>query len=229
MITISWVPLSATAPPLDPTAQQAKAQFGQELARPQYPAAQPSLFTMIEQNVLKWFGSLFNGKLFAPGVDPTPLIIGAIVLLVLIAAFVGFLIFGRPRINARRKAAGALFGEEDDRDASRLRRDAERAAADGDYTTAIEDAFRAIARGLSERTVLTTFPGTTAHGFAAEAATSFPSFADQLATAANSFDGVRYLGFTGTEPEWLAASQLERELRAARPVLAEPDLAEATL
>jgi Domain of unknown function (DUF4129) len=224
MSVIGWLPRSATVPPLDPTAQQAKAQFGQELANPQYQAAKPTLLDTIIQDVLRWIGSLFNGNLFAPGFDATPLIVGAIVLLVLIAAFVGYLIFGRPRINARRKAAGALFGEEDDRDASGLRRDAERAAAAGDYTTAIEDAFRAIARGLSERTVLTTFPGTTAHGFATEAAASFPNYAAQLVAAANSFDGVRYLGFTGTEPEWLAVSELERELRSAKPVFAEATL-----
>ena len=222
MSLIAWLPLSSNTPPLDPTAQQARAQLQLELAKAQYQSARPTLIDTIITKVINWFLSLFNGQLIAPGVDPTPLIVIAIAILIVIAALLGYFIFGRPRINARRKAAaGSLFGEEDERDAAALRRDAERAAAAGDYTTAIEDAFRAIARGLSERTVLTTFPGTTAHGFAAEAATSFPPFALQLADAANSFDRVRYLGGTGTPDEWLAVSELERELRAAKPLLTE--------
>jgi hypothetical protein len=222
MSLTAWVPLSSTAPPLDPTAQQARAQLELELGTPHYQAAQPNPLNALIRGFLTWLESLINKAPSIPGsVDPTPLIVGAIILVVLIAAFVGFMIFGRPRINARRKAAGALFGEEDDRDAADLRRDGERAAASGDYTTAIEDAFRAIARGLAERTVLTTFPGTTAHGFAVEASTSFPSYASQLRDAANSFDGVRYLGRTGTQQEWLAVSELERELRAAKPLLVE--------
>ena len=39
-----------------------------------------------------------------------------------------------------------------------MRRAAERAAAAGDYTTAIAELFRALARGLAERTVVTTHP-----------------------------------------------------------------------
>ena len=222
MSVLAWFPLDSSTPPLDPTAQQARDQLQQELSKPQYQAARPSLLDQIVADIEKWLQSLFNGKFLGPGIDPTPLIIAVIALIVVVAAIVGYIIFGRPRINARRKAAGALFGEEDDRDASNLRRDAERAAAAGDYTTAIEDAFRAIARGLSERTVLATFPGTTAHGFANEATTSFPEFATQLTAAANSFDGVRYLGFEGTREQWLAVSELERQLRSAKPLLAEP-------
>jgi hypothetical protein len=100
-----------------------------------------------------------------------------------------------------------------------LRRAAERAAASGDFATAIAEAFRAIARGLSERTVLTTFPGTTADGFARQAAASFPESADALRAAADSFDGVRYLGAPGSDAEWLSIAALERELRSARPTL----------
>ena len=221
MSLIAWLPLGSDTPPLDPTAQQARDQLQLELSKPQYQAARPTIVDTIIADVLKWFFSLFNGQLFAPGADLTPLLVGGIVLLLVVAAIVGYFVFGRPRLNARRRAAGSLFGEEDERDAAALRRDAERAASAGDFTAAIEDAFRAIARGLSERTLLTTFPGTTAHGFAAEAATSFPPFAPQLSEAANTFDEVRYLGQLGTEAGWLAVSELERELRIAKPVLQE--------
>ena len=78
--------------------------------------------------------------------------------------------------------------------------------------------FRALARGLSERTIVTTNPGTTAHGFARQAATAFPDAAARLASAADDFDRVRYLGATGTAEQWTAICDLERELRSAKAV-----------
>jgi hypothetical protein len=56
---------------------------------------------------------------------------------VIAALIVGFILFGVPRLNQRSKSLGALFGDEDDRDSTTLRRAAERAAAAGDYTIAI--------------------------------------------------------------------------------------------
>jgi hypothetical protein len=167
--------------------------------------------------LLKWIDSLLGkGGL---GLGPSTAIVVFVIAVIIIALLiVGFFIFGVPRLNRRGRATGALFGEEDDRDSTALRRAAERAAAAGDFTTAIEEGFRSIARGLAERVVVTTFPGTTAHGFALEAAVSFPQARDDLANAANSFDSVRYLGRAGTEAEWLAVSALERSLRSSRPV-----------
>ncbi len=131
---------------------------------------------------------------------------------------VGFLIFGVPRLNRRSSRLGSLFGEDDERDSVTLRRAADVAAASGDYATAIAEGFRAIARGLAERTIVTTFPGTTAHGFAQRAALSFPASSGALALCADAFDGVRYLGSAGSESDWLATRALETELQTARPV-----------
>jgi hypothetical protein len=98
-----------------------------------------------------------------------------------------------------------------------MRRDAERAAAAGDYTTAIAELFRSIARGLAERTLVATFPGTTAREFARRAAIVFPEVAEALASAALDFDGVRYLDRAGTPEQWAAMVGLEQHLRSARP------------
>jgi hypothetical protein len=98
-----------------------------------------------------------------------------------------------------------------------MRRAAERAAAAGDYTTAIAELFRSIARGLAERTLVATFPGTTARAFARRAAIVFPAEADALTTAALDFDGVRYLERTGTPEQWATMVSLEQRLRSARP------------
>ena len=85
------------------------------------------------------------------------------------ALVVAFLIFGVPRLNRRSRVAGVLFGEDDDRGSADMRRDAAAAASRGDYATAIAELFRALARGLAERTIVTVTPGTTARGFAGRA------------------------------------------------------------
>jgi uncharacterized membrane protein len=205
-------------PPLDPSAENARQQLAHELAGPQYTAARPGVFDFIIQKIEDWFNSLFGnaGGLVIGGLW---LIILVIIVVVVAAAVVAFFVFGLPSINRRSASNGALFGEEDDRDSTALRRAAERAAADGDFATAIEEGFRAIARGLSERVIVTTFPGTTAHSFAIEAARPFPAYGRPLADAANIFDSVRYLGAEGRDDEWLTVRALEADLRAAKPLL----------
>jgi Domain of unknown function (DUF4129) len=206
-------------PPLDPTAQQARAQLSAELSKPEYQAARPSGLTLLlqqaQQSISKWLDDLFNGLGGAP-ISPD-LIVLVIVVLAIVALVVLFLVFGLPRINRRSAKVGALFGDEDDRDSVALRRAAERSAAARDYTTAIAEEFRSIARALAERTVITTFPGTTASGFAAHAGGAFPDFRQALRDCAAAFDDVRYLGAVGTEAQWQAMSALELGLRSARP------------
>ncbi|HEX7835245.1 MAG TPA: DUF4129 domain-containing protein, partial [Pseudolysinimonas sp.] len=88
--------------------------------------------------------------------------------------------------------------------------------------TAVAELFRSIARGLAERTIVTTYPGTTARTFARQAAAVFPAEAEPLAAAALDFDGVRYLERTGTAEQWAAMVGLEKRLRAARPPAGTP-------
>jgi hypothetical protein len=211
-------PVSPARPPLDPTAEHARQQLAQELAKPQYQAARPTWLDLLAQQLDKWFTSLFDqaGSVFAGG---SAIIIVVIVIVVAAAIAIGFLVFGLPRLNRRSAITGALFGDEDDRDSTALRRAAERAAAGGNFSTAIEEGFRAIARGLAERVVVTTFPGTTAHSFTIQAAAAFPDFRSELSRAADAFDAVRYLGEPGTEADWLSVSALEAKLRLAKPLL----------
>jgi hypothetical protein len=219
MISVPKWSVAPSGPPLDPTAQQARAQLSTELSRPEYQAARPSgldlLLEQAQQAISKWLNDLFSGLNGAP-ISPD-LIVVIVVVLVVAAVLVLFLIFGLPRINRRSASVGSLFGDEDDRDSVALRHAAERAAAAGDYTTAIAEEFRSIARALAERTVVTTFPGTTASGFAVRAARAFPDFRPALRDCAAAFDDVRYLGAVGTEAQWHAMSALELGLREARP------------
>jgi len=73
-----------------------------------------------------------------------------------------------------------------------------------------------------ERNISTTTPGTTARDFAARTGAAFPPLAERLVESAASFDGVRYLGRSGTLAEYGAMASLERDLRASKSLDAVP-------
>ena len=201
--------------PVEPDAPEARDWLAGELSKPEYEAARPSWFDLAAQAVWDWITSLFEGGFGGPPV------LTLIVLGLLLAGGIAlaFLLFGAPRLDRRGSAPGALFGDADVRDSAELRRAADEAAAAGNWTLAIEEMFRAIARSLAERTVVTASPGTTAHDLAVRAGTAFPSCADRLADAAGTFDEVRYLGIAGTADRFGTVAALERDLRAAQPAL----------
>ncbi len=201
--------------PVDPTAPVASQWLITELAKPVYQAAKPTLFDRIAKAVSDWFSSLQLGNVKGPPAFG----IGVVIALVIAAIIVAFVIFGVPRLNRRSTIAGSLFGDDDRRDSAAIRAAAEAAARTGDYSLAVIEMFRAIARGLAERTILTTTPGTTAHSFAARAGAAFPDLADRLAACAVDFDEVRYLGRSASAQQYEAVSSVERDLRAARAVL----------
>lgn len=202
--------------PVDPDAPEARRWLIEELAKEKYhPAAEsPSWLRDWLRSIQEWFNGLLEG-IGSPAGSP----IWLLVLIVVAAAVlvVAFLIFGVPRLNRRSRERGELFGDDDERDSESLRRAATKAAEAGDLATAIAEMFRALARGLSERTIVTTSPGTTAHGFVRQAASAFPDAAARLANSADDFDRVRYLGVSGTAEQWQTMSALERELRTATP------------
>lgn len=200
--------------PIDPTPDQARYWIIQELAKPPYQAAQPTWFDRLSSAVVNWFQSLSFGS---NGIVTGPILIG-VALVIIAAIFASYLIFGPPRRGRRSRLSGVLFGDNDNRDASAMRKSGEAAAARSDWATAIEEMFRSIARGLADRTILSVTPGTTAHDFAARAAAVLPIFSDRLVAAASAFDEVRYLNRDGTEAAYRVTAQLERDLQDARPM-----------
>lgn len=201
--------------PVDPDAPTAQQWLVDELSKPAYQAAKPTLFDRIAKAISDWLDSLQLGSVQGP----PALGIGVVIAIVLAGIVVAFLIFGVPRLNRRSAVTGSLFGEDDVRDAARMRQAAEAAARAGDYTLAIAELFRSIARGLAERTIVTTSPGTTARDFAGRAGIPFPAFAERLLSSAAVFDGVRYLDRTGTRDQYDEIAVLERDLRATKPLL----------
>jgi hypothetical protein len=215
-VTATTLALVRLDVPVDPDSAEAQRWIIEELTKPEYRAAQPTWFDRASKAFWDWLQSLKIDS--GPGVQGPILIIA---LLVVVAALIAaFFIFGAPRLNRRSSVAGALFGEDDARDATAMRRSAEVAAAASDWVLAIEEMFRSIARGLAERTLVTVSPGTTARDFAARAGTVLPAFSERLSDAASVFDDVRYLDREGSEAEYRSLSSLESDLRAARPTLA---------
>ena len=209
--------------PVDPDAPEAREWLLDELSKQPYQTAKPTFFDLVAQQILDWLGDALDWLSSPTGGGPTsdvPVWLLAVLIPVVLILVLAFLIYGLPRLNRRSRVTGALFGEDDVRDAVSLRKAAERAAAAGDYSTAIAELFRSIARGLAERTLVSTFPGTTAREFARRAAVAFPGEAEPLTTAASDFDGVRYLERDGTVEQWDAMVALERRLRTARAVQA---------
>ncbi len=202
--------------PVDPDAHQAHDWLVGELSKPEYRAAQPTWFDRLSSAFWDWLKSLKFGD---GSVTQTPVLL--IALGVIVAAIVAaYFIFGPPRRGRRSTVTDALFGEDDRRSAADIRRAAEDAASKGEWAVAIEEMFRSIARGLAERTIVTTNPGSTARDFSARAAVRLPAFADALADAAVAFDEVRYLGRDGDEEAYRSSAVLESALRSARPALA---------
>ncbi|MEO7123581.1 MAG: DUF4129 domain-containing protein [Lacisediminihabitans sp.] len=207
------LPLAADIP-VDPDAAEARRWIIAELSKPAYQAAQPSWFDRLSSAIWNWLTSLH----FADGGASWPIMLISIVV-VAAAVIAAFLIFGAPRRNRRSAVTGALFGEDDVRSADAMRAAAAAAASHGDWTLAIEELFRAIARDLADRTIVTTNPGTTARDFALRAGKPFPDLASRLTDAASTFDLVRYLGRAGSEEAYLRLADLDTTLRSTRPAL----------
>jgi Domain of unknown function (DUF4129) len=200
-------------PPVTPNGPTAQGWILTELAGPEYRASQPTWFDRAATAVRDWFDSLGGtAGPSAPWLGPVVVVVVVAVVLV-----IAFLVFGLPRLNRRSTVAGELFGEDDQRSATEILAAARAAARTGDYSLAIVEGLRSIARSLGERTLVTMFPGTTAQDFARHAGVLFPPFADDLRRTATSFDAVRYLDEAGTEAQWQLVERLARNLQTATP------------
>ncbi len=210
------------AVPVEPDAEDARELLLDELSDPAYAESQPTWFDLLSQAVLDWLASLT----FGDGGAFSPLVLVILLVLGIAAVLTAILIYGLPRWRQRSRLDDELFGERDRRTARQLRRDAERAAGTGDWATAIAERYRAIARSLDERTIVTTLPGTTGHGFANAAGRQFAEHASTLQRAADRFDQVRYLGQSGDAEGYALVRELDEAIERAPSPL--PSVSELT-
>lgn len=100
---------------------------------------------------------------------------------------------------------------------------AERAAAHGDFDTALRERFRAVLRGLEQRAVLDVRRSRTARETAHETATILPpEVSAEIPPAADAFDEVVYGGRRAGEDEYLRLTRADRFSATAPPPTAEP-------
>ncbi|WP_298750491.1 DUF4129 domain-containing protein [uncultured Serinicoccus sp.] len=105
------------------------------------------------------------------------------------------------------------------RSAADYRRAARAALQAGRADEAVLEAYRAIAAGATERTLLEDRPGRTAHEVAVELGHVFARHAEQLRRAGDTFDAVRYGGHRVDTDQARAVVDLDATLDAARPEL----------
>jgi len=199
--------------PLIPDGDQARGWAEDELARDIYRVTEPTPFDRFARAVGEFLADLFTGEL--PG-EFAPWLAVVVVLLIVAIVVAAILIWGRPRAVARSRRTAVPFGRAEHLSATELRRGAETAAGAGDWDGAIVLRFRAVARGLAERTLLDPVPGTTVHGFSRAAGALFPAERSALDRAADAFDDVRYLRRPGTEAAYRDLAALDARLDRAR-------------
>ena len=102
--------------------------------------------------------------------------------------------------------------------AAEHRGNADRHAAAGQWGEAVQERFRAIARDLEERAMLSPQPGRTAFELATAAGRELPGLSGDLAAGARLFDDVTYGFVPATQPDDATLRALDDRIRATRLV-----------
>jgi hypothetical protein len=196
---------------LSPTPAQARTWLSKELNGPDY---QSPLLDSIGRWVSDRLRNLLDGARQLAGLSP---LIAVLIALVVIALLVWVL----PKVRRERVVAApdqAVLKDETIT-ARRYRELAAEACRKGRYDDAVLDGFRAIAKEMSERTVLNDAPGRTAHEVSMALASPFPEHAERLAAAADLFDSVRYGHRRASAQQAGQIQHLDKELTTTRPLL----------
>ncbi|WP_140736795.1 DUF4129 domain-containing protein [Pedococcus bigeumensis] len=199
-------------PPLDPSSPEAQQWVRDELANGQY-LTEPSWW----QRFVEWLSHLFGGG-SSPSLLPSWVAVLVVVVVVAVVALV-VLRLVRPESVTRRRPTAVAAVDDEGLSAADYRRRARASSDRGDWDTALLDSYRALAASAVERTLLTELPGRTAHEVAVSLGPVFPDHAEALASAASSFDDVRYGHRRTTRAQAAATTELDAELLQTKPRL----------
>ena len=198
----------ATEPPVRPDGPTAQRWATEELLDPVYHQQQSLL-----NRLLTWLGHLFSGLHGAALPPRGALLVAAGVLVVVLV--VALWITGPVR-RARRSRPDAVLAAADGRTSAELRAAADAAAAAGDFSAAVAERFRALARSLEERAMLDERPGRTADEVARDAGEVLTTVAVALVRAGRLFDDVVYGGRAGRRSDDDEMRAADDAVRAAR-------------
>jgi hypothetical protein len=197
--------------PVQPDREQARRLAIEELSRREYQAARPGLLS----RGLAWLLDHLS-RIRLP--DHTG---SSIMLATLLAVIVAVVLYALARTGGLRRAARLRVPAEvfagSVTDAAGHRAAADRHAASGEWSAAVLERFRAVARQLEERAIITPSTGRTADELAAEAALRLPPLHADLAAAARTFDEVCYGHRPGTPQADARLRSLDEAVRVARP------------
>jgi hypothetical protein len=182
-----------------------------ELADPAYSADDPGLVA----RGVRWLFDQF-GHLVDRAAEVTPAgYAGLAVLFVLLVLVVIAIRLRLGRIGRVAPGADDPLFDTRPRSADEHRRAADGHAARGEWAEAVRERFRAVVRGLEERTLLDPRPGRTADEAAAEAGRALPIHAAGLRAAARVFDDVWYGGRAATSAMDAQLRAVDEAVRAA--------------
>jgi hypothetical protein len=207
--------LSAALPrDLDPSTDQARQWFSEELARTEYRDTR-SLF----QRLMDWLAERLadlQSTQGTGGVSFPPIVITLVV--VLLVAAVLFLLT-RIRVESKAVADRKTLLGDSVRTADQLRREGEQALADGRFGDAVLAWTRAIARDAESRTLLPDAPSMTAHEVGTALSVAFPSQVTEIGRTMDLFDAVAYGDQDATRDDALAVRSTDAALHGTKPVL----------
>jgi len=198
--------------PLVPSREQARGWAVRELADPAYARARSGLL----QRGVRWVLDRLAEIGPDGAIDPR---LGLLVLLLGVAAVTAALLLRAGRVRGpERGSRGASVFAGTAMTAAGHRELADAAAARGDWSSAVRERFRAVVRGLEERTVLDERPGRTADEAARDAGKLLPDLAADLAAGARLFDEVTYGSRPARAQDDARLRDLDAAVVAARPV-----------
>ncbi|KRB76853.1 hypothetical protein ASE01_08765 [Nocardioides sp. Root190] len=172
-------------PPLDPSGDEARGLLRRELADPKYYDAN------LLERVSNWLDRLISDSI--NGASGSPPVTAAIAVLVAVLLAVAvMLIVSRARRTARGDGTATPALTDEVITADELRARAEAALAAGDASSALVDAFRAMAVRQVERHRIEEVPQATAHELARVLAAEFPAHAVAVHHGADLFDLTLY-------------------------------------
>jgi len=202
--------------PVVPDRDTAHGWAERELLKPEYQKDRPGLL----DTVLGWLMDRLND---IPQPSGIPGGLGGGIVIGLLVLVVGYLLWrngGVYRQARGRREDDQLF-DGHERTAAEHRAASDAALAAGDHATAVLERFRALVRGLQERSLLELEPGRTADEAARVAGGWLPDLAVELSAAARTFDDVRYGDLPADAAAAIALRDLEQRVQKARPA-AEP-------
>ncbi|WP_232326605.1 DUF4129 domain-containing protein [Microbispora sp. ATCC PTA-5024] len=189
--------------------EEARREAARELLRPVY--QHESVLDRMWRTFTQFLGDLLDaGGGTAGGV------LSLVLIVVVLVALAALLLWALRRMSRDRGAgAGGVF-ERGELTAAEHRAAAGRLAAEGDWSGAIRERLRAVARDLEERAIVTPLPGRTAMELADVAGRALPDHAADLRAVARVFDDVTYGEVPGTREAYETMAGLDERLRAAR-------------